>query len=261
MVFDFRLARACDFDGIQEIFAHYVSNTVMTLVHNVPSTLGRIQHTTEFPRDEDDETPAYPVYLPVPVLVAHHITDDGKKPQIVGYTFLGPARNRDARNSASMELYLFVHPDYVRQGIGGTLLSMLLTMVHSDRGIRCFEWVIAGEEEVLFFTVKPYKTTRITVSVSVDPDSEDGGEWLPEWFKTKGFVEYKRLKGYSVKFNRVCVVTIPYSVTLLCPSYKQWMLIPVSIFQDRHCLSRIHCARDRKRRVRSRARVRARFQC
>lgn len=218
MDFDFRQARASDFDGIQRIFTYYVSNTVMALVRDVPSTLGRLQQSMDFPGDDDD-TPVYPLYLPVPVLVARRITHDGNKPKIVGYTFLGPTRRHTAGHPASMELYLFVHPDYVRQGIGGALLSTLLTLVRSEPGVRCYDWVVAEQYNLLFYSVKEYKASRIVAAVSVDPASEDGGEWLPGWLETKGFVEYNRLKGATMKFNKAYVIAP--SPPLLCPNCGQ----------------------------------------
>ena len=93
--------------------------------------------------NDDDDTAVYPAYFPVPVLVARKIDVDNKdnKPQVVGYTFLGPCRRN---TTGDAELFLFVHPEHTGQGIDGSLLSMLLMMMQSERGIKSYDWMARG---------------------------------------------------------------------------------------------------------------------
>lgn len=205
---DYRQARACDFAGIQEIFKYYICNTPIVQAHDVSGLLQKIDQNLSFPADEDDDdTPAFPTYLPVPVIVARKIfdhDDSGKKSQVVGYTFLGPGRRYSStRDLATMELFLFVHPEYVGRGIGGSLLSMLLMLVKSERGVGSFEWVAAGGNEYAHYIRHHVRARRIVAAVSVDPEGIDGGEWLPRWLETKGFVELKRSKKAGYRFGRL----------------------------------------------------------
>ncbi|ODM14848.1 hypothetical protein SI65_09600 [Aspergillus cristatus] len=93
MNLDFRLAKASDFLGIQQISKHSLRNTVTVLAHDIPSTVQTLQDNMPFP-NEDDNTAAYPTYLSVPVLVARNTTSASgeNKPRVVGYAFLGPRR-------------------------------------------------------------------------------------------------------------------------------------------------------------------------
>lgn len=197
MDFDFRLARASDFSGIREIFTHYATNTSMAPAHDIPSTLSRLQQNLGFPdiaNDNDDETQAYPNHLPTPVVIARQIMLDGSKaPKVVGYVYLGPTDRLTDDRLSKMEMFLFVHPEYVRRGIGGALLAMLLTLVHSPVGVRCYDWMLVGEHNSVEYMVGSGHTCRIVTAVAFNPEAEDG-EWLLEWLRTKGFVEYNRVR-------------------------------------------------------------------
>ena len=211
MDFDFRLARANDFGGIREIFTHYANNTPMAPARDIPSILSRLQQNLGFPTfadDNDDETPAYPDNLPVPVVVTRRIVLDGsEQPKVVGYAYLGPTDRLVDDNLSRMELFLFVHPDYARRGVGGALLSMLLTLVHSHRGVSCYDWVLVGPYNSVHSMVRSRNTCLIVVAVAFDPEAEDRREWLPQWFETKGFVEYKRLSTIRVNSDRMYAVS------------------------------------------------------
>lgn len=196
MDFDFRLARAGDFSGIQEIFTHYATNTPMTPAHNIPTTLNRLQQYLGFPdiSNNDNETPAYPNHLPIPVVVARRIKLDGSEaPKVVGYAYLGPTDRLANDSLSAMELFLFVHPEYVRRGIGGALLVMILTLVHSPVGVKCYDWVLVGEDNSVEYLVHRHKVTSIVTAVAFN-SSDENGEWLSQWLETKGFVEYKRTR-------------------------------------------------------------------
>lgn len=129
----------------------------MVLARDLNSILGKIQQNLYTPDDDeendDDDTAVYPAYLPVPVLVARKINVDNKnnKPQVVGYTFLGPCRRN---TTGDAELFLFVHPEHTGQGIGGSLLSMLLMMVQSERGIKSYDWMAPGDSEFVYYVVR-----------------------------------------------------------------------------------------------------------
>lgn len=209
MDFDFRLARANDFSGTQEIFTHYENSTRMAPARNIASTITRLQQSLGFPdfSDNNDETPAYPIYLPVPMVVARRIMLDGsEEPKVVGYAYMGPTHRLTDNRQSSMELFLFVHPDYVRRGIGGALLSMLLNLVHSYLGLRCYDWVLVGPFNSVHTMRKNVNICRIVAAVTLDPETEDGGEWLPLWLETKGFVEYKRSKRIGADSDQVYAV-------------------------------------------------------
>lgn len=178
MDFDFRLARANDFSGAQEIFTHYVNNTRMAPASEIASAITRLQQSLGFPEfsNDNDETPAYPIYLPAPMVVARRIMLDGsEEPKVVGYAYMGPTQRRTDDSQSSMELFLFVHPDYVRRGIGGALLSMLLNLVHSDLGLRCYDWVLMGPYNSVHIMRRNVKICRIVAAVTIHPETEDGG--------------------------------------------------------------------------------------
>lgn len=205
MELDFGQARAGDFVGIQKIFKHYICNSVMVLARDMNSILEKIQQNLYTPDDDeendDDDTAVYPAYLPVPDLVARKIDVDDKnnKPQVVGYTFLGPCR----RNiTGDAELFLFVHPEHTGQGIGGSLLSMLPMMVQSERGIKSYDWMAPGDSGFVYYVRRETRIRKVAAVVSVDPEAADCGEWLPRWLETKGFKEIRRLDKVTLRFGR-----------------------------------------------------------
>lgn len=175
---------------------HYLCNTVMVLAHDVPSTLENIQDNMPFPY-ENDGTAAFPTYLPVPVLVARDTNDE--RPLIVGYAFLGPCRKSTIGDASStLELFLFVHPDYVGNRIGSSLLSMLLMLVQSDRGVSRFEWVATEENGSVQYLRRGDMVQKVVAVVSIDPDAAEGGEWLPRWLETKKFKGTRRVKNMAL---------------------------------------------------------------
>ena len=207
MEIDFGQARASDFVGIQKIFKHYICNSVMVLARDMNSILERIQQNLYTPDDEeendddDDDTAVFPAYLPVPVLVARKIDRDNKnvKSQIVGYTFLGPCRRN---TTGDAELFLFVHPEHTGQGIGGSLLSMLLMLVQSERGIKSYDWMAPGDSGFVYYVRREARVRKVAAVVSIDPEAADCGEWLPRWLETKGFQETRRLDKVALRFGR-----------------------------------------------------------
>lgn len=209
MEIDFGQARASDFVGIQKIFKHYICNSVMVLARDMNSILEKIQQNLYTPEDEeeeeendDDDTAVFPAYLPVPVLVARKILDgDNKnnKPQVVGYTFLGPCRRN---TTGDAELFLFVHPEHTGQGIGGSLLSVLLMMVQSERGIKSYDWMAPGDSGFVYYVRRETRIRKVAAVVSIDPEAADCGEWLPRWLETKGFKEIRRLDKVALRFGR-----------------------------------------------------------
>ena len=208
MEIDFGQARASDFVGIQKIFKHYICSSVMVLARDMNSILEKIQQNLYTPEedgeenDDDDDTAVYPAYLPVPVLVARKILDienTKNKPQVIGYTFLGPCRRN---TTGDAELFLFVHPEHTGQGIGGSLLSMLLMMVQSERGIKSYDWMVPGDSGFVYYVRREARIRKVAAVVSIDPEAADCGEWLPRWLETKGFKEIRRLDKVALRFGR-----------------------------------------------------------
>ena len=170
------------------------------------STLQNLLVNMPFP-DKDDNTAAYPTYLPVLELVAWNIStstssvNDEQKPQTVGYAFLAPRRKTTTGDASTMERFLY--PDYSDMHVGSSLFTMLLMLVQSECGIGVFGWVVTEESGYVQYLRHANRVRRVVAAVSIDTDASEGGEWLPRWLESKGFWEARRVRNLAVEMVRV----------------------------------------------------------
>ncbi|MEV0229279.1 N-acetyltransferase family protein [Nonomuraea sp. NPDC050786] len=123
-----RTAVPADLEVVAEIFAHYVSNTVITFEQTPPTV-------AEWQRRLDDLTGQG-----LPFLVADLNGD------VAGYAYAGPWRPKPAyRHTVENSIYLA--PDQTGRGLGGALLDALLTRC-AQAGMRQMIAIIADTGSV-----------------------------------------------------------------------------------------------------------------
>ena len=170
-----RDGREEDIPSVQRILAYYITKTVITFRCKV---------------------------LPVEVLLDtfHDITDKQHLPylvadidgEIAGYTYASGFRSSLMGYAATVELSLFCHPDYRRQGIGKRLLDTLLQRLRRSKHVACEVHYPAEtvEEEV--------KEVLAVMAV----DGNDQGLALRDWYVRMGFTEVGRLHQVGLKHGR-----------------------------------------------------------
>jgi L-amino acid N-acyltransferase YncA len=198
-----RPATENDIPQVHAIYSHYVNNTVLTFMQNPPpleSMVSKFKHIT--------------AVRGLPYLLAVEVAND----TVLGYTYLSPFRGTMISYGPSVELSLFLHPQYSCQGLGTSLLSALLSSLgpysyangesagRSD-GVwhRAIEHAGYQYYEVIADSI-PIR--NVIACMALDPEAKDGGEGLRRWYEKRGFVETGRLKGVGYKKMKWSVYSI-----------------------------------------------------
>jgi len=112
---------------------------------------------------------------------------------VLGYGYLSPFRGHLVSYAPTVELSLFVHPDYHGRSIGSNLLRYLLDRVkHGEVNHRC-------EGETNQGIDPPILVRNVIAVMAVDPEGKDEGEALRRWYIKRGFEECGRLKKIGYK--------------------------------------------------------------
>ncbi|KAL4892003.1 hypothetical protein BDV59DRAFT_202904 [Aspergillus ambiguus] len=192
-----RLATEDDLPQVRTINTHYILHTSLTFAQYPP------------PLESYSTTYSQNLARGLPYLVAVdevQLSQDGTT-LVLGYAYLSPYRGDRLSYAPTVELTLFVHPDYQSQSIGSRLLSALLEKVHrgevrnraSEITSRddCIENSHGGHDSVAGVPVR-----NILAVMSVDLDGKDEGDALRRWYIQRGFVERGRLEKIGCKWDR-----------------------------------------------------------
>lgn len=151
-----RPAVLADLDAVAEIYAYYVSRTVITFEETPPTV-------AEWRQRLDDLAGRG-----LPFLVADL---DG---EVAGYAYAGPWRPKPAYRH-TVEDTIYLSPDHTGKGIGRTLLSTLLPLC-ADAGIRRVLAVIAdGDDDS---SVRLHKSFGFTEAGRLTEVGFKFGRWL-----------------------------------------------------------------------------------
>ncbi|KZM20448.1 N-acetyltransferase [Ascochyta rabiei] len=188
-----RPVQPADVRGIMAIYNHYVANTVHA---------DELDELTEASiRGRIDDV----VQANLPFLVAVAKRNKRKGPQgyvsetIVGYVQLDDYVNQSSMYRYTFELELYVHPGYVRQGIGKCLLDRIVYMANTGYKTRGgYEWV--NEFEYL----KNGKGRVVkTILASLHFERGDEIEWAAKYLGDFGFRKAGRFKHVGYKDGKV----------------------------------------------------------
>ena len=185
-----RSATEIDVPQILDIYRYYVANTTIALMLYEPNKdyiASRLRSTIE---------------RKLPYIVAAAGADkDGSPEHVLGYCHVSPFSPDKSGYRHSVELTLYLQPDYLSVGIGSALLSAVLEQLRSAPYVS---WE-SGQED------KTEKKSQIQVRkvyaiMSTDVAGRGGwiakGEKTKEWYVKKfGFKEAGRLNGVGEKFE------------------------------------------------------------
>jgi phosphinothricin acetyltransferase len=174
MAITVRNASEEDLPQIQEIFEHYVLNTIVSfLVQKPPPNyiVSRFRETTA---------------RNLPYLVALDDSD-----QVVGYSYASAFRGFMLGYGHTVEISLFCHPQHTKKGVGSQMMKRLIAL------LRCAKHVTreVGHED----SPQEHDVKKVMAIMSVDQNAAGGGLAVRDWYKRWGFEEVGRLKGVGSK--------------------------------------------------------------
>lgn len=177
-----RAAKIEDLPQARAIFAHYVLNTVVNFLHNVPSS-------ESFQAKYEDIAKRQ---LPYIVAVEHASSD--KEEVVVGYAYATGFRGTSLGYAHTVEMSLFCHPEHTNRGIGGKLISELLNQLRQTKHLTRETGYESAPLEA--------EVQKVMAVMAVDDTGRDQGLGLRDWYKKWGFEEVGRLKKVGHKKGR-----------------------------------------------------------
>ncbi|KAJ5591835.1 uncharacterized protein N7459_002204 [Penicillium hispanicum] len=187
-----RPANLADLPQIRAINTHYILHTSLTFMQAPPALHSYTAKWHDLMKRG------------LPYLVAvdsSHKTGEGLD-LVLGYAYLSPFRGHLVSYAPTVELSLFVHPDYQSRSVGSNLLGALLRMVRAgDISNYCEELQhIPNATDSNQPGTDAIQVRSIIAVMAVDPEGKDGGDALRRWYIQRGFVERGRM--VEVGFKR-----------------------------------------------------------
>jgi L-amino acid N-acyltransferase YncA len=123
--------------------------------------------------------------------------------KVLGHGYLAPFNGSRMSYAPTVEVSLYVDPEYTSKGVGSRLLSSILESVESEAGV----WHRAREHEkyethVQIIPEDECRVRSIIACMAVDITGKENGEGLRKWYEQRGFVERGRLKNVGYKMGR-----------------------------------------------------------
>lgn len=189
----YREAQLSNLSQIRAINAHYILHTSLTFMRTPPPL------ETYIDKWRDLQARGLPYLVAI---------DDKEKKEgsdvVLGYASLSPFRGHLLSYAPTVELSLFVHPDYQSRSIGTGLLNRLLDLVRDGKVKHIVEegnrHDLTGAEQSA--GGDDSQVRNIIAVMAVDPEGQDGGEALRRWYIRRGFVEKGRLEKVGFKRDR-----------------------------------------------------------
>lgn len=183
-----REATQDDISQIHTIYSFYVRESVATFLRQPPPLESLISSFREIQSRG------------LPYRVA--IDTTGK---VLGYGYLAPFNGTRMAYAPTVEVSLYVHPEYTSKCVGSRLLSSILESVESEAGV----WHRACEHKeyeshVQVIPEDEGRVCSIIACMAVDTTGKENGEGLRKWYEQRGFVERGRLKNVGYKQGRWC---------------------------------------------------------
>ncbi|KAF2624839.1 hypothetical protein BU25DRAFT_125193 [Macroventuria anomochaeta] len=188
-----RPIQPADVCGVMTIYNHYVNHTVHA--HELE------ERTEENIRCRIDDT----IKVGLPFLVAVAKRNQRRGPQgyvtetIVGFVHLDDYVDQTSMYRYTFELELYVHPGYIRQGIGKCLLDRMMYIANTGYNIKGgYEWV--NEFEYL----KNGKSRVVkTILATLHYERGDDVEWATSYLGDFGFKKAGRFAQIGHKGGKV----------------------------------------------------------
>ncbi|GFF48806.1 phosphinothricin N-acetyltransferase [Aspergillus lentulus] len=198
MSIQIREATQDDLPQIHTIYSFYVRESVATFLRHPPPLESLISSF----RDIQSRGLPYRVAI------------NNTTGKVLGYGYLAPFNGTRMSYAPTVEVSLYVHPEYTSKGVGRRLLSSILESAESEAGV----WHRAREHEdyethVQVIPEDEGRVRSIIACMSVDTTGRENGEGLRRWYEQRGFVERGRLPNVGYKQGRwIDTIYLQYSV-------------------------------------------------
>jgi L-amino acid N-acyltransferase YncA len=206
-------AHPVDIPQIHAIFAHYVSNTVLTFtlpplsLDLISARLHTVTQMEKMPYLVAVETPGADNDAEAGEGNLGAGEGEGQKRMVVGYAYTGGVRGSMEKHAFdhTTELSIFVKRGFERRGVGSALMAGILREL---REINLKLGVGVGGGKGAGPPVEG-EIRNVLAIMSVDEEGWKGGLGLRDWYVNWGFTEVGRMKGVGWKLGRwVDVVTL-----------------------------------------------------
>jgi L-amino acid N-acyltransferase YncA len=215
-----RPANVTDMDQVKEIYNHYVRHTIHSPEYNPRAQAHMVTRMTDI------------LNAKLPFLVAVDRSSKGNKNGEVGqitHRIVGFADADDYCHPGSMyrftvELELFVHPDYLRKGIGSCLLDKMLSLLDNGRAaLGGYDWIAPRT----YGTDGMRVVKSVNVNLPYDSRNRQSSERTEEWLYKFGFKARGRLENMGYKNNTVVNLAIYQFITTEWIDPRQWPSNPL----------------------------------
>ena len=191
-----RPVQPADISGIMEIYNYYVRESIVTTEFNdrLPTHIGT--------RVQDIKEEGLPWIVAVErgnhTKNRHH---EFVNEHIIGFASIDDHCDKGSMYRYSFEMELYVHPEYLRKGVGKCLLDKMLDLV--DNGYRArggYEWACEG-------SYLRNGCTRVAKNVIITYPHEQGlvteVDWIAKFLKSFDFRKSGHLRSMGYKLGKV----------------------------------------------------------
>jgi L-amino acid N-acyltransferase YncA len=190
-----RPATLDDLCQVRDISVHYVRHSRLTFLQNPGSQAMFIKKFLEITNSRQ-----------LPYLVAVEQQAPDNQEMVVGYSYLSPFRGHMLSYAPTVELTLFVHPEYQSRAIGTRLLTTILERAEAPEVVHRAREVVAdddGVERTIYADGgSGVRIRNILAVMAIDINGKDDGEALRRWYIQRGFEEMGRMKNVGFKMDR-----------------------------------------------------------
>lgn len=189
-----RPAVESDVPQIHAIFTHYVLNSVLTFLQNVP------------PQKHTADRLAGVKARGLPFLVAVEARNDGDcgdeaSNKVLGYASVSPFRGYMLSYASTVELSLFLDPPYQSRGLGTKLLPSIIDELKTACHMAG-EYIGDPDHQVLAEGGAGSSIRNLLAVMAIDTDGKEAGEGLRNWYIKRNFVERGRMVEVGFKKGR-----------------------------------------------------------
>jgi phosphinothricin acetyltransferase len=190
-----RPATLDDLCQVRDISVHYVRHSRLTFLQNPGSQAMFNEKFQEITGSRQ-----------LPYLVAVEQQAPDNQEMVVGYSYLSPFRGHMLSYAPTVELTLFVHPEYQSRAIGTRLLTTILERAEAPEVVHRAREVVAdddGVERTIYADGgSGVRIRNILAVMAIDINGKDDGEALRRWYIQRGFEERGRMKNVGFKMDR-----------------------------------------------------------
>lgn len=188
-----RSATHHDLHFLPAIFNHYITQTVISF-RLKPVDIGFFETIWE-----DTRNSGLPFFISCIRTPAEHKEADVEEETVIGYAYALPFRSSYPAYRYTVEISIFIHPEYHSQGGGSALMDALLGALRTARVLDPTLPLDRGDvvEEV----DGPGRVRQVLSVMSLDPKGRDDGHGLENFYARWGFERTGYLKKVGYKFG------------------------------------------------------------